>query len=350
MRKRVNSLLPAGAGTQGSTPEDAKGAAAPARESASAFKSPIKHFTDIGSAKQQEIAYLHLPVSNKERKVLIRDLDPDDCFASRFNKRSQAFLTLDNPKFKAIYSDLKETKVQREPGLVRVVPSADGSPKYEIIYGLRRHGGCSLINKEMAEEGGFFPFRAKVVDDLSDADAKMLSDQENSQREDVSPWELASFLKRETLSGGIYAGKTHQYIAESEGIDKSSVTRLLQLSELDEKWIALFVSPDNVAERPGAALAKLLSDKPAAQLNDVYEAAKVKAPFDKTSPLVSLIKAHFPSESRVTSQRGGAAVESKSGASIVIKEKRNKPGEFKIDLTNAPKELIEKLAIFLENN
>lgn len=315
------------------------------------FKSPVSYVAQ-GVGKQQEVTYVTIPSSGEEVKAHIRELEPSLCVASRINMRRQKFLTLDNPKFAALYKDIKRTNNQNQPGMVRVVSDGKGDTRYEIVFGLRRHGSCLLIDKELREAGEEFGFKFKaiVVEGLSDLDAYKLSKKENEFREDVSTWEHAMWLKEQRMEGGIYFGKSDSYIAESEGIDRTNVNRAVNAVELDEKWIEIIGDPEKVSLREAAIIANIFKNRTDTEIDGAYKKAKERGNFDGTKVLREFVEGLFKEKKPVSIKRKGIEFNCKSGAKGVVRQKRGSDDEFKVEISNGDADLLDKLITFLKNS
>jgi ParB family chromosome partitioning protein len=92
---------------------------------------------------------------------------------------------------------------------------------YQIIAGERRWRACQLLGLQSIQA---------VVRDVDDRTAAQFSLIENLQREDLNPIERAEAFQRLIEQFGL----THQEIAESVGLDRSSITNHLRLNELDD--------------------------------------------------------------------------------------------------------------------
>lgn len=104
-----------------------------------------------------------------------------------------------------------------QPILVRPV----GRDQYELIAGERRWRAAQRIPLK------YLPALVRAVDDRTAAEWALI---ENLQREDLGPLERSEAFR--TLIDRF--GLTHQQVAERVGQDRSSVTNLLRLNDLDE--------------------------------------------------------------------------------------------------------------------
>jgi ParB family transcriptional regulator, chromosome partitioning protein len=107
-----------------------------------------------------------------------------------------------------------------QPIILRPAKSLIDTGRYELIAGERRW--------RAAQRAGLDRVPA-VVRDIDDATAAEWALIENIQREDLNPIERAEAFRR--LCDGF--SLTHQEIADRVGLDRSSVSNLLRLLELD---------------------------------------------------------------------------------------------------------------------
>lgn len=126
--------------------------------------------------------------------------------------------SMDEEGLKALAESIRSAGVM-QPILVR--PRAGGRGGYELIAGERRW--------RAAERAGLTHVPA-VVGELSDAEAAQWALVENVQREELSVIEKAHALAN--LSGRF--GLTHAEIADKVGLERSSVTNQIRLTELED--------------------------------------------------------------------------------------------------------------------
>lgn len=122
----------------------------------------------------------------------------------------------DQESLKALASSISKSGMM-QPIVVR--PDRIGG--YQIIAGERRWRASQML--------GLSRIHA-VVRDVDDKTAAQFSLVENLQREDLNPIERAEAFQRLVDEFGLM----HQEIAESVGLERSSVTNHLRLNELDD--------------------------------------------------------------------------------------------------------------------
>lgn len=128
--------------------------------------------------------------------------------------RRQPRTDFDNTSLAALAESIKTAGLM-QPIMVR--PSGSG---FELIAGERRWRAAKLIGLKL------IPAVVRAVDDQTAAELAII---ENVQREDLNPIERAKALRSLADEFAL----THQQIAEKVGLDRTSVSNLLRLSELD---------------------------------------------------------------------------------------------------------------------
>lgn len=111
----------------------------------------------------------------------------------------------------------------RSAGLIQpiIVRPLTGSPgRYELIAGERRWRACQTL--------GWRDIPA-IVSNVTDQNSGIWALIENVHRSDLNPMDRASALQRLVAEFRL----THEALAEQLGMDRSSITNLLRLSELD---------------------------------------------------------------------------------------------------------------------
>jgi len=162
-------------------------------------------------------------------------VDPIDCIGWPFANRHPEYLKLD------ACADLIESidKIgQQVPALVR---ERSGSPKYEIISGMKRLFACKHLGKKIKIE----------VTPLADKQALLAMDAENRQRSDISPYERACDYKR-WVKSGIY--KNYTEIINDLGVKKSWFSQLVSLADLSPDIVKAFGHPNNLKIKWGYEL------------------------------------------------------------------------------------------------
>lgn len=106
-----------------------------------------------------------------------------------------------------------------QPVIVRPV---SGSDRFELVAGERRWRAAARLGLQTIPA---------LVRNLDDRDAAEWALIENLQREDLNPMDRASAFRRLVDEFGL----THAQLAERLGVDRSSITNILRLNELDSE-------------------------------------------------------------------------------------------------------------------
>ncbi len=106
-------------------------------------------------------------------------------------------------------------------GLMQPVVVRQQGDQFELVAGERRWRAATIAGLE------FVPAIVRDVDDRTAAEWALI---ENLQREDLNPIDRAEALLRLAADFDL----THQDIADQIGIERSSVTNLLRLNDLDD--------------------------------------------------------------------------------------------------------------------
>jgi ParB family chromosome partitioning protein len=110
----------------------------------------------------------------------------------------------------------------RTAGLMQpIVVRPDSEGGFELVVGERRWRAAQLVGLAS------LPAVVREVDDRTAAEWALI---ENIQREDLNPLERADAFRRLTEEHGM----THQQVADRVGLNRTTVTNLLRLHELDD--------------------------------------------------------------------------------------------------------------------
>lgn len=118
---------------------------------------------------------------------------------------------------------------------------------FELVYGHRRHRAC-------LENG--LPLLAVIHEGVDDKALYQAMTRENSQRDDLSPWEWGQHYAR-GLQSRFY--ETQKELAADNGRSEAHVSFALDLVALPEEVLAAFESPLQMQLKWGRELAKLLA-------------------------------------------------------------------------------------------
>ncbi len=270
--------------------------------------------------------YLDLPVSKIRAECELMELDPTQCIASPFNKRIQSLLSANDPAIQQLKASVQK-EGQRDPVLIRPVAKPTDKLRYEIVYGTRRRFVAELIAKE---EEGEFKLKAWVSNKITDPDAKRLADSENTDRQDISAWELAQYyqrLKDDRPELSLEA------VASIEGVDGSSVYRYLQLAQLPEATVKLVISPAEITLRSGLEVLKAFKSLTPAMKETLMASLAREAPYATAAMLVKAIRALTqPKFAAPTKNMRIEILGDKGQKRAVIGAHRSNEGQYKVDV------------------
>lgn len=140
--------------------------------------------------------------------------------------------------------------VSRYGQLVRVLGRplhADPTHKVELIYGARRLFVARHLNVPLLVE----------LRELSDREAIVVMETENTQRQDISPYERGRSYAQWLRVGHF---KTQEEIAKAINVSPSQVSRLLKQARLPAVIMDAFGSPYEISEGTGLELIEALAD------------------------------------------------------------------------------------------
>jgi ParB family chromosome partitioning protein len=181
-------------------------------------------------------------------------IDPKLIVRSRWANRHQA--NFSGEEFGQLREEIRQAggnvqaiKVRPLRSPVSAVQPGEVAPRYEIVFGHRRHEACLL-------EG--LPVLA-VVADVDDRTLFIEMDRENRARKDLTAWEQGvMYLK--ALDTGLFPSK--RALASALGVDHSALAKAVTLAELPQAIIEAFSSPLDLQFRWGQPLAAVLAADP----------------------------------------------------------------------------------------
>lgn len=191
-----------------------------------------------------------------------RLIDPKQIVASSWANRHE--LSFDASDFVSLRDEIANAGGNVQPIKVRAAGAGEGGePRYEIVFGHRRHRACLELG---------LPVLA-VIDNLDDRALFVEMDRENRTRKDLSAWEQGTMYQR-ALDQGLYP--SNRKLSEAVGVDLSAVGKALALAKLPAEVVAAFPSPLALQFR----WAKPLADAHAAEPDQVVARAKELAKGD----------------------------------------------------------------------
>src|ERR1035437_3209502 len=225
-----------------------------------------KKFTGVGifmdsmtgkSEVTKELASAQLKLDDANKKLaefdgvtLVRALDPKMIRRSQWANRSEAeFLT---PEFQDLKDEIAKAEGNVQPIKVRSIKGVvDGQPpKYEIVFGHRRHHACLELGLMV---------NAVIVEEMNDRALFEAMDRENRGRKNLSAWEQGRVYD-EAIKKGLYSSGRN--LEEALGLNHSDVVRALQLAKLPKEVVDSFATPLDLQVRWAKPLADSLQRDP----------------------------------------------------------------------------------------
>lgn len=142
--------------------------------------------------------------------------------SSLYPNKNQPRKQFDSASLERLAESIRSAGVM-QPILVR---AAGISGTYEIVAGERRYRAAGLAGLDQIPA---------IVVDINDEESAEWALIENMQRDDLAPMEKARALRALAERFNL----THAQIAEKVGLDRSSVTNMIRLTELEPEIIAL---------------------------------------------------------------------------------------------------------------
>lgn len=188
-------------------------------------------------------------------------LDPRLIVRSRWANRHE--LNFDGAEFAELREEIRQAGGNVQPIKVRPLVELSAAkpgeiaPRYEIVFGHRRHEACRL-------EG--LPVLTLIVQ-LTDQQLFVEMDRENRSRKNLTAWEQGVMYHR-ALETGLFTSK--RALAGALGVDHSALSKAVALAELPQQVVDAFPSPLELQFRWGQPLAAVLAADP----SDVLQRAQ----------------------------------------------------------------------------
>ena len=185
-----------------------------------------------------------------ESSLLTKKIDPKLIRASKWANRfedsfsSQSFLDLKS-EIDSSAGNIQPIKVRPIQG----VPESDDplEPKYEIVFGHRRHRACLELN---------LPVLA-LIDPVSEMNLFIEMDRENRQRADLRPIEQG-FMYKKALAEGLFPSM--RKLCDSISVDQGNASRYIALANLPQEVIDAFEKPGDLQQLWASDLARAVSE------------------------------------------------------------------------------------------
>jgi len=278
---------------------------------------------------------VELPVSKRQISCSHMQLDPKLVHVGSYNKRAQGLLSESDAAMQELITSMAHG--QRDPVLVRAIKDGPDT-HYELIYGSRRRFAAELLNQRQPEG---FKLRAWVSPEIPEVDARKLSHAENNEREDISSWEHAIYLKKIQDQNPTW---TQEVIAASEGIQQGTVSRLLALASIPEDLIRLLVSPKALGVKTGAKLASAWSKQPAKRQAQALGQLLGRAPYDSDKALLEALVQDFDAKKPALREgKKTCLISDDEKCTVWIGRHRTKPNNYSFELDGISEEQLAEL-------
>lgn len=171
-------------------------------------------------------------------------IDPKKVRWSEWGNRLQE--RFDGPAFEAFVEDIRSTKGNKTPGVVRRLEKPDEKGhEFELASGHRRHSAC------LAAAQPFYAF----VRELTDLELQDELETENRNREDTAPMERAIQYKKQLPSY-----RSQEHMSSAMKIGSSTMSRYLMLADLPKEVLELIQNRLEISLEAGCTLMQFILD------------------------------------------------------------------------------------------
>jgi ParB family chromosome partitioning protein len=175
----------------------------------------------------------------------VRKIDPKLIVRSKWaNRHAHSFV---DPEFAQLKKEMLDAGGNVQP--IKVRRLKDGSGKYEIVFGQRRHQAALELGLDVLA----------MVDDLDDKSLFIEMDRENRQRKDLRPFEIGAMYNK-ALEAGLFSSA--RQLADEIGFDQSQLTKALNLAKLPADVTNAFISPLDLQYRWSTDLVAAIQKDP----------------------------------------------------------------------------------------
>ena len=246
-----------------------------------------------GSVSTMKIDLLKAEIDLLKAAKPVMKIDPSLIKASAWANRHQD--SFKASQFAAFKAEIESAAGNIQPIKVRPLKSAEvpGGPKYEIVFGHRRHRACLELGIEVNA----------IVDDIDEKTMFVEMDRENRERADLRPYEQGLMYAR-ALDSGLFSSL--RKLSEEIGADPTNVSKAVSLARLPAPILDAFGSRLDIQYRWISDLKAALEKEPeltlarAADINKqkhlgnqlpsqtVFNMVVGKAPISKKTPVRSV--------------------------------------------------------------
>lgn len=220
----------------------------------------MAHFMSSQSAAVKEAEQLRERLQQFDGARPVRLLDPRQVRPSRWaNRHADAYA---DAAFEELKTEMASAGGNVQPVAVRALAAPGGGagqggasdgqagvPRYELVYGHRRHRACLDLG---------LPLQAMVIE-ATDQQLFEAMERENRSRKNLSAWEQGVMYRR-ALDEGLYPSLRR--LADALGVDVSLVSKSVALARLPEVVVQAFSSPLDIQFRWAQPLSEALQRDP----------------------------------------------------------------------------------------
>lgn len=202
-----------------------------------------------GSVSTMKIDLLKAEINSLKAAKPVMKIHPSLIRESAWANRHQD--SFEASEFAAFKAEIESAAGNIQPIKVRPLKSDDipGEPKYEIVFGHRRHRACLELGIEVSA----------IVDDLDEKTMFVEMDRENRERADLRPYEQGLMYAR-ALDSGLFSSL--RKLSEEIGADPTNVSKAVSLARLPAEILDAFKSRLDIQYRWASDLKAALEKEP----------------------------------------------------------------------------------------
>lgn len=185
--------------------------------------------------------------ANAANAFPVSTIQPDECRHWRFHNRPPDELTEETCR------DLIDSMRTERRNLVPIIvrPIDEGTLRYEIIAGARRHYALSFLREREQLD---VQLVANIHPNLTDAQAFEIADKENRNREDITPYARA--LDYAQALDNWYPSQ--KALASALGMKEPTLSAYLSLAKLPQEIVNAYNKPRDISMRHAQLLTSAL--------------------------------------------------------------------------------------------
>lgn len=208
---------------------------------------------------RRELETANEALAKSEANQSLQPLDAARVRPSSFRNRDER--SFERQEFRDLVDSIRSSGGNSVPVDVRRIK--EEGYDFEIVYGHRRHRACLELG---------LPLLAIVHGEVDDKSLYQAMTRENSQRDDLTPWEWGQHYVR----GLELHYQSQKELALDNGRSEAHVSMTLDLVRLPKEIVGAFASPLDLQVRWGGELRKALAKAPEAVLGKAKELARAR--------------------------------------------------------------------------